>query len=167
MNEIENLLKAREILERSTPLHPHDCGKLCGAACCNGDSETGMLLFPHEDELYKGKEGFTLIETDANMGFPLLVCGGTCDRCDRPLACRMYPFFPVISDDSSVKIIRDIRGMNSCPIVSETMKPDPVFARNLRKAARYLMRSEIYRNYLSFIYSQIAEIAELNNKLLG
>ena len=39
--------KAKEIIGEKTPLRK-DCGLICDGACCKGDSETGMLLFPCE-----------------------------------------------------------------------------------------------------------------------
>ena len=43
---------AYSLLEEVTPL-PADCGQLCGAACCKGDDETGMYLFPGERVMYR------------------------------------------------------------------------------------------------------------------
>lgn len=40
--------KAKNIMQDKTPLKK-DCGQLCGKACCKGDTETGMLLFPFEE----------------------------------------------------------------------------------------------------------------------
>ena len=54
MNETLNAVQeARALLENATPLKG-DCGRLCRAACCAGDEETGMLLFPGEETLYEG-----------------------------------------------------------------------------------------------------------------
>ena len=43
-----------EILGDLTPLKSN-CGKLCGAACCESDEtgENGMLLFPYEEWFYR------------------------------------------------------------------------------------------------------------------
>jgi hypothetical protein len=53
----DTLKKARELLADVTPLKT-DCGKVCGAKCCRSleDEETGMLLFPGEEEAYLEKE---------------------------------------------------------------------------------------------------------------
>ncbi len=50
------LFAARSLLEEVTPLKS-DCGRICGAACCASleGEETGMLLFPGEEALYRGK----------------------------------------------------------------------------------------------------------------
>ena len=59
-----------------TPLKG-DCGKLCDCACCKGDENTGMLLFPFEE---------TNLEIRKNeAGERLAVCNGRCDRKTRPL----------------------------------------------------------------------------------
>ena len=60
------LQAAREKLKSVTPLKK-DCGRVCGAACCRSPEgeETGMLLFPGEEELYAGKDGWIIRETAA------------------------------------------------------------------------------------------------------
>ena len=87
MTDAELIKKAYEIIGNKTPLKS-DCGRLCGAACCKGDDETGMLLFPGEEDLCTCDE-FKIIQTDYSL--PLLVCDGTCNRDRRPLACRIFP----------------------------------------------------------------------------
>lgn len=88
--------EARELLREETPLKIN-CGRLCGAACCQPDEsgENGMLLFPYEEELYrKPIEGFPfhLVRDDTlYRGGWRLVCEGTCPREHRPLACRVFP----------------------------------------------------------------------------
>ncbi len=155
----ENLKKARDLLERSAPLGRFDCGKICGAKCCQGDEDTGMWLFPHEEEFYKNHPDFTIRNTDGNGGYPMIVCGGTCNREDRPLACRIYPFYPKIDGDK-IKIIKDLRGFGSCPIIKENIKPEPKFLRNLRKATRYLLRDEETKDYILRVQSEIEEVAQ-------
>lgn len=162
----ENLIKARELLERSAPLGRFDCGKLCGGHCCKGDENTGMWLFPGEEELYENNPDFTVKETDGNQGCKMIVCNGTCNRKERPLACRIYPFYPKIDGDK-VGVIRDLRGLSSCPIVKNEMKPDPKFLRNLRKATRYLIRDEETRNYILTAQQEIDEMAEFMAQMGG
>ena len=64
MNSV--LRTARKKLKNVTPLKK-DCGRVCGAACCRSPEgeETGMLLFPGEEELYAGKNGWRIRETCA------------------------------------------------------------------------------------------------------
>jgi len=47
-NQTSPVDKAKSIIGELTPLKGHDCGQLCSAACCKGDEQTGMLLFPGE-----------------------------------------------------------------------------------------------------------------------
>ena len=89
----ETLKKARELLADVTPLKT-DCGKVCGARCCRPleAEETGMLLFPGEEEAYRGKADWTLRGTAAGT---IAICSGSCERDERPLACRIFPLLPV------------------------------------------------------------------------
>ena len=162
----KNLIKARELLERSVPLGRFDCGKLCGGHCCKGDEDTGMWLFPGEEELYENNPDFTVKETEGNQGYKMIVCNGSCNRKERPLACRIYPFYPKIDGDR-VGVIRDLRGLSSCPIVKNEMKPDPKFLRNLRKATRYLIRDEETKNYILTAQQEIEEMAEFMAQMGG
>ena len=54
--------RARELLENVTPMKT-DCGKICGAACCQPDEEdlNGMLLFPGEERYYREADWCRLI----------------------------------------------------------------------------------------------------------
>ena len=162
----KNLIKARELLERSVPLGRFDCGKLCGGHCCKGDEDTGMWLFPGEEELYENNPDFTVKETEGNQGYKMIVCNGSCNRNERPIACRIYPFYPKIDGDR-VGVIRDLRGLSSCPIVKNEMKPDPKFLRNLRKATRYLIRDEETKNYILTAQQEIEEMAEFMAQMGG
>lgn len=164
----KELTFARDILENTAPLGGFDCGALCYAKCCKGDSDTGMWLFPGEEEYYSDKDGFEIKQTEGNFGYPMLVCGGKCSRKDRPLACRIYPFFPLLKKENGkikVRPIRDIRGMSSCPILKNNKKPDRKFIRAMRLAARSLARDEELFDYLKNLGDEICEIAELRYKL--
>ncbi|MBR1707260.1 MAG: hypothetical protein IJ719_00330 [Clostridia bacterium] len=84
----------RALLQDKTPL-ASNCGRLCRAACCQGDSTTGMILFPGEAELYEQCSFGEILPLSEPIGpaDKLLVCGGTCPRSERPLACRLFPLF--------------------------------------------------------------------------
>ena len=99
--------KALSLLRYATPLKA-DCGRLCEKACCRGDKETGMLLFPGE------QTPFRVIERD---GRRLAVCGGNCQRGERPLACRLFPFLPLPENDGKIRVRADPRGRGICPLV--------------------------------------------------
>ena len=131
------LLAAREKLKSVTPLK-RDCGRVCGAACCRSpeNEETGMLLFPGEEEAYRGKEGWTIRETA--MG-PMAVCPGHCDRDERPLACRLFPLLPVIREDGEVRAVTDLRARTVCPLARQGRSAlDPAFTEAVREAVKGL-----------------------------
>lgn len=89
------LQKALDELENITPLKPFNCGKLCSARCCSGGDNDGMGLFPGEKELLESSMYFEINDSEGNFGEPVVVCHGSCDRRKRPLACRIFPLFPL------------------------------------------------------------------------
>ena len=112
----ESLVAARKLLEEITPLQT-DCGLVCGGACCqtHPGEETGMLLFPGEAEMYRGEEGFTLVDSPHGT---ILVCEGRCNRANRPLACRMFPLVMLLRPDG-VKIATDAAAQAVCPLARQ------------------------------------------------
>ena len=139
MNDI--LHDAYSALRFVTPLpHGLDCGKLCGARCCQGGDNDGMELFWGEERLFAHDPRFT-VRTDGTRR--ILVCRGVCERRMRPLACRMFPFYPIPQETEhglSVRVVYDLRGLKICPLVREARKPDPRFAAAVQKAGRILLR---------------------------
>ncbi|MBR2875913.1 MAG: hypothetical protein IKC01_02130 [Clostridia bacterium] len=132
------ILSCYSLLRRETPLS-FDCGKICKSSCCNGDSNTGMLLFPGEENLID-KE-ITIKET-AN-GDKIAVCSGTCDRNKRPLSCRIYPLFPLIIEENgkeSIKAVKDFRAV--CPLVNGEYEYNKSFLRKLKRVGKFLMLNE-------------------------
>ena len=132
---------AYSALRAVTPLpNGLDCGKFCGARCCRGGDNDGMLLFRGEERFFEHDPRFT-IRTNGDR--KLLICPGVCDRRTRPLACRMYPFYPVPQDTEkglSIRVVYDLRGLRTCPLVYGRRKPDPRFIRAVRKAGYILSR---------------------------
>lgn len=139
------VLAARDLLMRVTPLKS-DCGRLCGAACCLGDDETGMLLFPGEQALYEGNPSVRLIKAHyALAGDPalLLVCEGTCRREDRPLACRLFPLFLRFGPDATAHVVIDPRARAVCPLCSSGLSAfDPAFREAVQKAYDLMLEDE-------------------------
>ena len=132
--------EANRIIGDKTPLKK-DCGQVCGGECCKGDSETGMLLFPFEES------AFTVKEKD---GVRLCVCEGSCNRYERPLSCRIFPFFPYVNAEGKIKVIPDIRGVNVCPLVSNfnDVRFDRGFLYRVKKVGRLLYADEECRKFL-------------------
>lgn len=132
--------RANEIIGDKTPLKK-DCGLVCDGACCKGDSDTGMLLFPFEESTLEVKE---------KDGVRLAVCDGHCNRDERPLSCRIFPFFPYVTTDGKIKVIPDIRGINICPLIShcEEVSFDRGFIYRVKKVGRLLYGDEHCRKFL-------------------
>ena len=140
-NKYEKLYaEANRIIGNKTPLKK-DCGQICGGACCKGDDETGMLLFPFEDST------LNIIEKD---GVRLSVCDGRCNRYERPLSCRIFPFFPYVTTQGKIKVIPDVRGINTCPLIENfaDVKFDKGFLWRVKKVGRLLYADEECRRFL-------------------
>lgn len=157
------LNKAYELLERVTPL-TYDCGKLCDGLCCKGDGQTGMHLFPGEEEIIRNIDGFIILDCESNYGYKMVVCNGTCDRKHRPLACRIYPCFPMITEDG-FDVRTDIRGIGTCPILTENMKINYSFLRQVRKVARLLSTDEEMKSYIISINNMLNEIEDFAERM--
>ena len=160
---MNNLLeRAYALLEELTPLTT-DCGAVCGGRCCQASADSeGMLLFPGEETLLAGEEGFDIRPADGGY---LLTCGGTCHRTCRPLACRMFPLFPYVTAEGRVKAVYDPRGYRMCPLVRECahVPLDRDFVRAVRMAGRLLMQDAACADFLR---QNSREIDELN-RLVG
>lgn len=137
----ENVLKScYSVLRRTTPLD-FDCGKICNGKCCKGDEKTGMLLFPGEVKLID--PNINVIKTE--NGNKLAVCNGSCDRNKRPLACRIYPLFPLASEDGEVDVIFDFRA--DCPLSKGEYEFNRSFIKAVRRVGKYLLLNEETAQY--------------------
>ena len=147
------------LFESVTPLFA-DCGVICGKACCSGNEETGMILFPGET---------TSLSVIESGGRRYAVCGGECERNERPLSCRIFPFFPVITEKGEVRVTIDPRGRLICPLVNNA--PDIAFncafIRRVYVAGRALSRNPECRALLEEITEEINDIFVLSDKLEG
>lgn len=157
------LKKALDTLENITPLKPFNCGKICSARCCKGDENDGMGLFPGEAELLKECRNAEIKSSEGNFGEPVFVCDGSCDRHKRPLACRIFPLFPLaVEQDGEIHIVPvpDPRAA-VCPLLDGIECIDRRFYKAVGRAGEYLLRDESTRNYLLSLSEEIAEIAAL------
>ena len=154
------LERAYALLENVTPLTT-DCGAVCDGRCCreSADSE-GMLLFPGEEVLL-ADAGYTI--RPAEGGY-LLTCGGTCDRSLRPLSCRIFPLFPILTEEGRIKAVYDPRGFRMCPLVRECahVPLNREFVRTVRRVGRVLMEDPACA---AFLRMNSEEIADLNRFL--
>lgn len=126
-----------------------DCGVLCGGACCKGDAQTGMRLFPHEES--------PLPVTALENGVRLAVCDGTCDRATRPLACRIFPFFPTIDEKGRIFVEADDRAKRLCPLLihSDEIVFDKRFFKALKKVGKLLAKDDECRAFLEETTAEI------------
>lgn len=142
---------ARALLASVTPLKT-DCGRLCGGACCQGDEETGMLLFPGEEALYAGCTFGRVLPADFSLGghaASLFVCRGSCPRESRPLACRLFPLFLTFSGGGVSRIRLDTRARFLCPLCDYGLQAlDPAFVSAARRAYDVLLENEASKAYL-------------------
>ena len=162
---METLLLARSLTASVTPLRT-DCGRACGHACCLPDEtgKGGMLLFPGEEALYKGKPGFT-VTADHALGVPtpLLTCRGACRREERPLSCRIFPLLPKMRD-GRVRVVRDHRGFEVCPLLPDGLGAfRPEFVEAVRTAGEALYRVEEHRLFLDRLHGLIAGFKLMNH----
>lgn len=154
-----------------TPL-AEDCGSVCGGACCrcggalpenreaSADSAAlGMRLFPGE-ACGLGEADGAAVVASADSG-RLLLCGGRCHRERRPLACRLFPLFPYVTEEGAVKAAYDPRAYRVCPLIRlrERVPLRRDFVRAVRRAGRMLMRDTDCR---AFLQAQSREIDEFN-----
>ena len=159
------LKKAREIMAEVTPLKA-DCGRVCGARCCRSleGEETGMLLFPGEEEAYLENPEWKVRETEAGL---LAVCPGTCERDGRPLACRIFPLLPVIRE-GTVRAAADQRARAVCPLLRQGLRGlDPAFTEAVREAGRILAEDPEQREFLEMLTEEQDELKALREKLGG
>ena len=152
----ENVIKScYSILRKATPLN-FDCGKICNAKCCEGDEKTGMLLFPGEEGLID--PDINIIETE--NGGRLAVCNGSCDRSRRPLACRIYPLFPLVSHEGDIKVIFDLRA--DCPLRKGEYKYNRRFIKAVKRVGKYLLLNDETAEY----YKKLTELQNEQLELL-
>lgn len=147
------------MFDKVTPLGA-DCGAVCGKNCCKGDKSKGMLLFPLEES--------TLCVTEKD-GDRLAVCDGVCNRKERPLSCRLFPFFPVMNSEGDIEAVLDYRGYGICPLIEhkDEVKFNPRFLRTVRRAGRILYRDEDTFPFMKEISEEIEKEKELIEKLKG
>lgn len=94
-------------------------------------------------------------------------CCGGCDRRKRPLACRIFPLFPLAVERENEIVIVPVPDPRAgmCPLLRCPEKIDRRFYRAVRCAGEYLLRDEDSRKYLLELSSEITDIAELAERL--
>ncbi len=167
MDQFSLYQTAYQILNKSTPLR-FDCGKLCNRACCQNlacdieaGEDSGMYLFPGEEHMIqeavsKGAPVFFDIipvhfEFNPHIPISLATCKGQCDRNLRPLACRIFPLTPYLTEKDILVIRIDPRAIPICPLADDLKhnKLHPDFVNNVRKACRILITDPLIKDYIA------------------
>ena len=161
MTHTDRIQAARNLLVNITPLKA-DCGKRCGAACCQPDEsgQGGMLLFPGEEALYPdGPEWATI--TDSGLRAQdnpvyFFTCKGTCPREERPLSCRIFPLTPVVKD-GALSIDLDVRAWPVCPLMTYGIQGfSREFTAAVHAAMHLLWEDDACRAYFHLLTEQLA-----------
>ena len=152
-----------KLLDKVTPLKV-DCGGLCNGACCKGDGETGMYLFPCEEVMYDGTEKWLKIYdsefTINDKPIKILICDGSCERKKRPLSCRIFPLFI----DEKNELTVDKRGKGLCPLVTAKIpfkQYNPLFIKNVKRVFKILNNNAITKEYVDETKKLICEYDKL------
>ena len=153
-------LSIYKYLDNKTPLK-YDCGKLCKKACCKGDDDTGMYLFPSEETVYSEPPKWARIETSDfqvdEQNVKILICNGVCDRKLRPLACRIFPLTPYVHK-GKLGVIIDPRGRGICPLTAV----DKDFYNAVLKVSKLLYKIKETKAFIDKISKQIDEYGSPN-----
>lgn len=147
---------AYRYLSDVTPLKI-DCGSLCRRACCNGDSETGMHLFPGE-EILQIKHTHISIKAINNKADNaparhLAVCNSSCLRSLRPLSCRIFPLVPYLTSNGRLEIKMDPRAFSMCPLArhSSIEELNRIFIMRVRKVFQLLLKDRDIYDYVVYL----------------
>ncbi len=160
------LEEARRLLSDITPLKT-DCGRVCRGRCCRSleGEETGMLLFPGEEDFYEDAEGWRILPAGREL---LLICPGECDREARPLSCRIFPLMPLMGDAGGVTVRTDERARAVCPLVKQGKRGmDPAFVQAVLQAGELLMEEPAQRAFLQRRAEEQEELKALRKALTG
>ena len=156
--------RAYTLLGELTPINA-DCGSLCGGACCEGEKDEGMLLFPGEEAFLQKLSALCPAYDPAAYGIAekdgrqLYTCKGDCQRDYRPLSCRLFPLFPALSEDGRIRVMLDPRAYRLCPMAKTAARLDRRFIRTVRRVGRLLASDPACRE---FLLRQTGELRELS-----
>lgn len=172
MNSAYIYLQLYRLFDEVTPIEA-DCGRLCRKACCRGD-DAGMYLFPGEKGVYDllSPKWARIESSDLTYEYggkthnvPIIFCSGSCDRYQRPLACRIFPLTPYINSDGRLDIIIDPRAKRICPMAKGLYLEDfnPLFVKNVRRAFSLLIKNARIRAFMEEYSSYIDDFLRFFN----
>ena len=123
-----------------------------------------MLLFPGEAEAYADKAGWILRKTARGE---MVICPGTCNREERPLACRLFPLLPVIGNDGTVRVTTDLRAKAVCPLARQGKNAmDPDFIEAVREAGEILAKEDEQALFLDLLADEQEQLKELRKHFI-
>lgn len=163
MQKDKVIKKAYKIMNNVTPLKT-DCGKLCDCECCKGDENTGMLVFPGEEDFLEQDKTFSFKKT--TDGKTVVVCASKCDRKVRPLSCRIFPLFPMIID-SKIYLFDDPRAKGICPLLYDEIEIDARFEKSVLRVGKLLCKNDETKEFLQKITDEICTILEMQQKIFS
>lgn len=155
---LELLKKAYEYLDDVTPLEA-DCGNFCNRKCCKGTDKDGMLLFPEEEKLFENKAGFK-VYFDSRYNCCAVSCEGKCNRTERPLSCRIFPYLIYKKKSCKPTVAPDIRAVDFCPVLKENISSNKRFLRALRITAILIAQDD---DICQFLENLTALMTDFNN----
>ena len=173
MNSAYVYLQLYKLFDEITPIRV-DCGELCGKACCD-DEDAGMYLFPGEKKVFDllspdwikiESSDFSYVYGGKKKHVPIAMCNGSCDRYQRPLACRIFPLTPYLDENGNLQIITDPRAKSICPL-SQVMKKDelaPEFVRNVERTFTLLMKNKEFAEFMKEYSEHLREFMRFFEK---
>ena len=115
-------------------------------------------MFPGEEALYENCSFGRVLTPGYSIGpFParLFVCRGTCERAQRPLACRLFPLFPKVRN-GAVQVVMDPRARPVCPLCRSGLSGlRGSFVEAVRAASAAMIQSRPALAYLEALTDEI------------
>ena len=151
-----------EMLDKVSPVD-FDCGKICGAACCQDiyGEDMGMYLLPGEDKVHDRHDPWMIwFKEDArNYDFPdswtgtlyYLRCAdpSKCKRNKRPIQCRTFPLLPDLDENGVLTLIYDDTQLPySCPLIESKAELNGDFISTTMKAWERLIKDPLIYDYV-------------------
>ena len=124
-----------------------------------------MLLFPGEEEAYIGKAGWAIRETAIGL---LVICPGSCERNERPLACRLFPLLPVADRNGELRAVTDLRAKAVCPLARQGKSAmNPAFIEAVKEVGTLLAEEKEQAVFLKRLAEEQEELKRLRRALGG
>ena len=120
-------------------------------------------IIEHKKEIYDDKPGFDVYFDERYSSYAVR-CSGKCNRNERPLSCRIFPYFFYLSEETEnrIKVAPDIRAVDFCPILDNTDDVNKKFLRALRICALKIEQENEFRDYLFDITEIITDFGLLD-----